>query len=180
MCLYFKTTELSYQHFAALFGKNHSGCSEKCKLRYQNASLYSTASFWRSVGIIHSAALLRVSHQGHHSRVRYFQVLTIGINFPSPEKNKKKNHGLHLTVMRPHCDIMLTEVPLNSHPELSTRPTRSFQDASAFSPATSISLGPSYTSSSPGFHRVRAQSSLRSCKASTPCNQSYAKNSGIT
>lgn len=90
MRLYFKTTELSYQHFAALFGKNHSGCSEKCKLRYQNASLYSTASFWRRVGIIHSAALLRVSHQGHHSRVRYFQVLTIGINFPSPEKNKKK------------------------------------------------------------------------------------------
>lgn len=91
----------------------------------------------------------------------------------------KKTHGLHLTVMRPHCDIMLTEVPLNSHHELSTRPTRSFQDASAFSPAAATSLGPSYTSRVPCFHRVRAQSSLRSCKASTPCNQSYAKNSGI-
>jgi len=89
------------------------------------------------VGIVHSTALLKVSHQGHHFRVRYFQALRIGINFILL-KNKQVADS---TVMGPHWNIRLTKEHLNSHPQLSTKPRRSFQDASAFSPGAATSVG---------------------------------------
>lgn len=53
------------------------------------------------------------------------------------------NDEIAFAWLYPCCDTVLVKDSWNSHRELPHRPTRSFQDALAFSPAASTSLAPS-------------------------------------
>lgn len=94
---------------------------------------------WESFTVLRSSGFLtRVII----SELRHFQALRVGIILIS----LKRTGTLCLTLMGPCCNTILMKEPLNSHAERPLRPTRSFQDALAFSPAASTSLEPGHIS----------------------------------
>lgn len=132
------------------------------------------ASFWRHVGIVHSTALLRVSHQGHHFRVRYFQALRVGINFISLKNKQVAVLNCNGTSLEHKAYKRAFEFPSSTVNETQKVISGCL---SLFSKSSNLCWS-GCSNRDPCFHRMKAQSSLRSCKASAPRNQCYAKNRG--